>query len=88
MKACNFIKKKLQHRFFPVKFAKFLKTPILKTICEQLLLTYQSGGNVHTTECIPEENKYQYETLSAIWYHFYNFTTHAFLQTMCVFHVF
>ena len=36
--ACNFIKKKLQHSCFPVKFAKFLKTPILKNICERLLL--------------------------------------------------
>ena len=26
--ACNFIKKRLQHRFFPVKFAKFLRTSI------------------------------------------------------------
>ena len=26
-KACNFVKKKLQHRCFPVKFAKFLRTP-------------------------------------------------------------
>ena len=25
-KACNFIKKRLQHRCFPVKFAKFLRT--------------------------------------------------------------
>ena len=24
---CNFIKKSLQHRCFPVKFAKFLRTP-------------------------------------------------------------
>ena len=36
--ACNFIKKRLQHRYFPVKFAKFLRTPILKNICERLLL--------------------------------------------------
>ena len=34
----NFIKKRLQHRSFPVKFAKFLRTPILKSICERLLL--------------------------------------------------
>ena len=27
LQKCNFLKKKLQHRFFPVKFAKFLKTP-------------------------------------------------------------
>ena len=35
---CNFIRKRLQHRRFPVNFAKFLKTPILKSICERLLL--------------------------------------------------
>ena len=33
-----FIKKRLQLRCFPVKFAKFLRTPILKNICERLLL--------------------------------------------------
>ena len=30
--------KRLQHRCFPVKFEKFLRTPILKNICERLLL--------------------------------------------------
>ena len=34
----NFIKKRLQHRCFPVNIAKILKTPILKSICERLLL--------------------------------------------------
>ena len=34
----NFIKKRLQHRCFSVNFAKFLRTPILKNIWEQLLL--------------------------------------------------
>ena len=34
---CIFIKLRLQHRCcFPVKFVKFLKTPILKNICERL----------------------------------------------------
>ena len=28
--ACNFIKKRLQHRCFPVKFVKFTKTPFLQ----------------------------------------------------------
>ena len=32
------IKKGLQHRCFPVNIAKFLRTPILKNICEPLLL--------------------------------------------------
>ena len=36
--ACNFIKKRLRHRCFSVKFAKFLRTPILKNISEPLLL--------------------------------------------------
>ena len=31
--ACNFIKKRLPHRCFPVEFAKYLRTPILN-ICE------------------------------------------------------
>ena len=34
----KFIKKRLQHRCFPVNFAKFLRTPILRNICERLLL--------------------------------------------------
>ena len=39
LKACNFIKKILQHnRCFAVKFAKFLLTPIFKSIYERLLL--------------------------------------------------
>ena len=33
-----FIKKRLRHRCFLVEFAKFLKTPILKNICERLPL--------------------------------------------------
>ena len=38
LQACNFIKKRLQHWCFPVKFAKFLRTSILNKICERLLL--------------------------------------------------
>ena len=36
--ACNFIKKRLQHMCFPVNIGKFLRTRILKNICERLLL--------------------------------------------------
>ena len=38
-KVCNLIKKRLQHRCFPVKFAKFLRAPISKNIYERLLLS-------------------------------------------------
>ena len=37
LKTCNFIKKR--QRCFPVEFAKFLRTPILKNSCERLLLS-------------------------------------------------
>ena len=38
LKACDFIKKRLQDRCFPVSIVKFLRTPILKNICEWLFL--------------------------------------------------
>ena len=38
----NFIKKKLQHKCFPLNFAKFLRMPILKNIWERLLLAFDS----------------------------------------------
>ena len=34
----NFTKNRLQQRRFPMKFEKFLRSPILKIICERLLL--------------------------------------------------
>ena len=37
IKACNFIKKRLQHRCFSVNIAKFSTTHIVKNICKQLL---------------------------------------------------
>ena len=40
LQACNFFKKRLRHKFFPVNIAKILRTLILKNICERLLLTF------------------------------------------------
>ena len=40
LKACNSIR--LQHRCFPVKFAKFLRTPFLKEQLQWLLLRFNS----------------------------------------------
>ena len=42
LEACSFIKKRLQLRCFPVNIARFLRPPILKNFCEQLLLFSQS----------------------------------------------
>ena len=49
---CNFIKNRLQHRCFPVKFAKLLRTRILKNICKRLLhflrdVVEWNGWNIH-----------------------------------------
>ena len=38
LNACNFIKKRLRHRYFLVNIAKYLRTPNLKKILERLLL--------------------------------------------------
>ena len=70
--ACNFIKMRLQHRCFPVKFAKFLRTLILKNICKRLFLckeiikyriqtlppspTYQKGDDVKALINQPHQN--------------------------------
>ena len=40
LQAYNFIKKRLQHRCFPVNITKFLRIPILKNICQRLLLRF------------------------------------------------
>ena len=36
LQSWNFIKKRLQHGVFPKNIAKFLRTPVLKNICERL----------------------------------------------------
>ena len=41
LQACNVIKKCLQHSCFPVNIAKFLRTSILKIICERMLLYFE-----------------------------------------------
>ena len=38
LKACNFIKRRLQHRCFPEKFANFLRTPFFTEHLQCLLL--------------------------------------------------
>ena len=47
LQAGNFITKRFQHRYFPVDIVKFLKTSILKDICELLLPNFliQNGRN-------------------------------------------
>ena len=39
--ACDFVKKRLRHGCFPLKFTKYLRTPILKNIYKRLLLKFR-----------------------------------------------
>ena len=65
LQTCDFINKRLQHRCFPEKFVKFLRAPILKNICERVLLyiprtsrigeyqtTFMCGLNVGRTDSV------------------------------------
>ena len=59
--ACNFINKRFQHRCFIVKLAKFLKTSILKNICERLLLqniTEKNNSSISITKLLGLYNYY------------------------------
>ena len=49
LQSSNFVKKRLQHRCFPVKYAKFLRTSILKNICKRVLLQFLSRSSHYNT---------------------------------------
>ena len=58
LQTCNFNKKRLQYRCFPVNFAKFLGTSILKNIYKRLLLylKYWTPAN-NTAKVVVEYSK-------------------------------
>ena len=41
----NYIKRRIQHKCFPVNNVNFLRTPILKNICGKLLLVFCKNRN-------------------------------------------
>ena len=47
LRDCNFIKKRLQHRCFPVKLAKFLRTPFFKNTSGGCFCTYCTHMTSH-----------------------------------------
>ena len=47
LKACNFIKKRLQHRFFPVNIAKLFRAPIFREHLQWLHLDLRPS---HSTQ--------------------------------------
>ena len=49
LQSCDFIKKGLQHRWCSVNIAKFLRTPVLKNICERLFKRFPTWINYITS---------------------------------------
>ena len=47
LEVCDFIKRRLQLSCFPLNIAKFLRTPILKNICERVLLRVLKPTSCH-----------------------------------------
>ena len=56
LQSCNFFKKRLQHRCFPVNIAKFLRTPVLKNICQRLFERFRTQINNITSNTWSEED--------------------------------
>ena len=56
LQSWNFIKKRLQHRFFPVNIAKFLRAPVLENICERLFEPFPTWASNITSNMGIEEN--------------------------------
>ena len=59
--ACNFIKKRLQHRCFPMKFEKFLRAPLFT---EHLYLVVASSSK----QCKPMKKHWKFMLPRKKWY--------------------
>ena len=56
LQSWNFIKKRLQHRFFPVNIMKILRTPALENICERLFERFPTwASNITSNMGIDED---------------------------------
>ena len=50
LQSCNFVKKRLQHRSFPVNIVEFLRAPVLKNSRERLFLRIIRKEDVELAE--------------------------------------
>ena len=73
LQVCNFINKRLQHRCFSVKFAKFLRTSISKINSERLNL-YNMLNTLKPTEKTPAPS----QLLLLVWIMFYKFALYIY----------
>ena len=62
LQACNFIEKRHQHRCFTVSIAKFLRTSILKNICQRLFLEFAHRFQRHNRKVGPETRDFSWDS--------------------------
>ena len=59
----NFIKKRLQHRFFPVKFANFLRTPCFRDHLQRLLV---ADSGFQSATLLKERHRQRYFSVNFV----------------------
>ena len=79
----NFIKKRLQHRFFPVNIAKFLRTPVLENICERLFERFPTWASNITRNMGIEEDIFS-KTKKKHWKFSYMKKTYIFMMLLII----
>ena len=62
LQSWNLIKKRLQHRFFSVNTAQFLRTPVLENICEWLFERFSTWASNITRNMGIEEDIFSKQT--------------------------
>ena len=95
LKACNFIKNRLQHRCFPIKFTNFLRTPFFTEHFRWLLLKIMNSNNylrVLPTFATRQFHQFFYKnslmilpSASTIVEHFYLLKIAAILETRTIY---
>ena len=71
LQACNFIKNRRQHRYFPKKIAKFLRTPIFANIYERSIFLVCSETIVLYYDCQSCHSLLQYTWFITLFIYFF-----------------
>ena len=56
LQSCNFLKKRLQHRCFPMNIAKFVRIPVMKNISRGLFERFPTSTNNITSNIGSEQD--------------------------------
>ena len=85
--ACNFIKKRLWQRCFPVNFVKFLRTPFLQNTSGRLLLEMFSVKQ-QAQACNFTKKIYHHRCFPVNFHTIFSYPRNIFNDCYCLFHKF